>query len=102
MCWMRCDRLAKDQPAEFRLFQISEVQEVPAFNGRRSFLTLRHDNNLLGGVRTRGPAGRSVLVALAAAAAVRRKWGSTGVFNAENRVIAQGTRSLNDDHETLY
>jgi len=38
----RCDRLAKDQPAEITMFQISEVQESPAFNGRRSFLTLRH------------------------------------------------------------
>jgi hypothetical protein len=35
------DRLAKDQPAEITMFQISEVQEAPAFNGRRSFLTLR-------------------------------------------------------------
>jgi hypothetical protein len=25
------------------MFQISEVQEAPAFNGRRSFLTLRGD-----------------------------------------------------------
>jgi hypothetical protein len=32
------DRLA---PAEIAMFQISEVQESPAFNGRRSFLTLR-------------------------------------------------------------
>jgi hypothetical protein len=37
----RCDRLAKDQPAEITMFQISEVQELPAFNGRRSFLILR-------------------------------------------------------------
>ena len=35
------DRLAKNQPAEIAMFQISEVQEAPAFNGRRSFLTLR-------------------------------------------------------------
>ena len=35
------DRLAKNQPAEITMFQISEVQESPAFNGRRSFLTLR-------------------------------------------------------------
>ena len=35
------DRLAKNQPAEIPMFQISEVQEAPAFNGRRSFLTLR-------------------------------------------------------------
>ena len=35
------DRLPKNQPAEITLFQISEVQESPAFNGRRSFLTLR-------------------------------------------------------------
>jgi hypothetical protein len=35
------DRLAKDQPAEIAMFQILEVQESPAFNGRRSFLTLR-------------------------------------------------------------
>jgi hypothetical protein len=38
---MRWDRLAKDQPTEIAMFQISEVQESPAFNGRRSFLTLR-------------------------------------------------------------
>ena len=37
------DRLAKNQPAEIAMFQISEVQESPAFNGRRSFLTLRQD-----------------------------------------------------------
>jgi hypothetical protein len=35
------DRLAKNQPAEITMFQISEVQESPAFNGRRSFLALR-------------------------------------------------------------
>ena len=35
------DRLAKNQPAEIAMFQISEVQEAPAFNGRRSFLALR-------------------------------------------------------------
>jgi hypothetical protein len=35
------DRLAKNQPAETTMFQISEVQEALAFNGRRSFLTLR-------------------------------------------------------------
>ena len=35
------DRLPKNQPAEITMFQISEVQESPAFNGRRSFLTLR-------------------------------------------------------------
>jgi len=34
-------RLAKNQPAEIAMLQISEVQEAPAFNGRRSFLTLR-------------------------------------------------------------
>jgi hypothetical protein len=34
-------RLAKNQPAEIAMFQISEVQESPAFNGRLSFLTLR-------------------------------------------------------------
>jgi hypothetical protein len=33
--------LPKNQPAEIALFQISEVQEAPAFTGRRSFLTLR-------------------------------------------------------------
>jgi hypothetical protein len=32
------DRLA---PAEIAMFQISEVQESSAFNGRRRFLTLR-------------------------------------------------------------
>jgi hypothetical protein len=35
------DRLPQNQPAEITMFQISEVQESPAFNGRRSFLTLR-------------------------------------------------------------
>jgi hypothetical protein len=35
------DRLAKNQPTEITMFQISEVQESPAFNGRRSFLTTR-------------------------------------------------------------
>jgi hypothetical protein len=35
------DRLAKNQPAEITMFQISEVQVSPAFNGRLSFLTLR-------------------------------------------------------------
>ena len=35
------DKLPKNQPAEITMFQISEVQESPAFNGRRSFLTLR-------------------------------------------------------------
>jgi hypothetical protein len=35
------DRLAKDQPAEMTMFQISEVQEAPAFNRWRSFLALR-------------------------------------------------------------
>jgi hypothetical protein len=39
---MHWARLAKDQPAEITIVQISEVQESPAFNGRRSFLTLRH------------------------------------------------------------
>jgi hypothetical protein len=38
---MRCDKLAKNQRAEIAMFQILEVQEAPAFNGRRSFLTLR-------------------------------------------------------------
>ena len=36
------DKSAKDQVAEITMFQISEVQESPAFNGRRSLLTLRH------------------------------------------------------------
>jgi len=35
------DRLAKDQPAEITMFQISEVQENSASNGGRSFLALR-------------------------------------------------------------
>ena len=35
------DRLPENQPAEIAMFQISEVQESPAFNGGRSFLTLR-------------------------------------------------------------
>ena len=38
---MRWGKLAKNQPTEIAMFQISEVQEAPAFNGRRSFLTLR-------------------------------------------------------------
>jgi hypothetical protein len=38
------DRLAKNQPAEIAMFQISEVQEAPAFNGGRSFLALRVPN----------------------------------------------------------
>jgi hypothetical protein len=33
--------LPKNQPAEITMFQILEVQESPAFNDRRSFLTLR-------------------------------------------------------------
>ena len=44
---MGCDRLAKDQPAVITMFQISEVQESPAFNGRRSFLTLRASEDVL-------------------------------------------------------
>ena len=40
---MHCDRSAKDQPPEIAMFRISEVQESPAFNGRLSFLTLRHE-----------------------------------------------------------
>jgi hypothetical protein len=35
------NRLPKNQPAEIMMVQISEVQEAPAFNGRRSFLPLR-------------------------------------------------------------
>jgi hypothetical protein len=35
-------RLPKNQPAEITMFQISEVLETHAFNGRRSFLALRH------------------------------------------------------------
>ena len=31
----------QNQPAEIAMFQISEVQEAPAFNGRLSILTLR-------------------------------------------------------------
>jgi hypothetical protein len=38
------DRLA---PAEITMFQISEAQESPAFNGRRSFLTLRGCRRLI-------------------------------------------------------
>jgi len=43
------DRLAKNQPAEITMFQISEVQESPAFTGRRSFLTevSKNSNNQL-------------------------------------------------------
>jgi hypothetical protein len=40
------DRLPKNQPAEITMFQILEVQESPAFNGRRSFLTLRDESAL--------------------------------------------------------
>ena len=38
---LRRARLVKNQPAEIAMFQISEVQEAPAFNGGRSFLALR-------------------------------------------------------------
>ena len=41
------DELAKNQPAEIAMFQISEVQEAPAFNGGRSFLTLRDRRSFL-------------------------------------------------------
>ena len=34
-------RLPENQPAEIAMFQIPEVQESPAFTGRRSFLALR-------------------------------------------------------------
>ena len=37
--------LAKDQLAEITMFQISEVQESPAFDDGRSFLTLRSVNS---------------------------------------------------------
>ena len=37
---MRCDRLAKYQPAEITMFQISEVLESLALNVWRSFLPL--------------------------------------------------------------
>jgi hypothetical protein len=40
--------LAKNQRAEITVFQMSEVQESPAFSGRRSILTLR-DSPLSGG-----------------------------------------------------
>ncbi len=39
------DRLAKNQPAEIAMSQISKVQESHAFNGRQSFLTLRALND---------------------------------------------------------
>jgi hypothetical protein len=39
--WMRGDKLAKNQRAEITVFQMSEVQESPAFSGRQSILTLR-------------------------------------------------------------
>jgi len=42
------DRLAKNQPAEITMFQISEVQESPVFNGRRSFLALREAARSMG------------------------------------------------------
>ena len=42
------DKVAKNQPAEITMFQISEVQDSPAFNGRRSFLTLRGRSAALG------------------------------------------------------
>jgi len=41
------DRLAKNQPAEIAMFQLSEVQESPAFNGRRSFLALREVSEVI-------------------------------------------------------
>ena len=40
------DRLPKNQPAEIAMFQISEVQESPAFNGRRNFVSLRQMSEL--------------------------------------------------------
>ncbi len=49
------DRLAKNQPAEIAMFQISLVQESPDFNGRRSFLTLRHFNSLSAKARSCDP-----------------------------------------------
>jgi hypothetical protein len=42
-------RLLKNQPAEIAMCKISEVQEAPAFNGRRSFLTLRDDRTVAAG-----------------------------------------------------
>jgi hypothetical protein len=39
---MHWDKLPKNQPAEIAMFQISEVHEAPAFNGRRSFLVDVH------------------------------------------------------------
>ena len=42
ICWVRWARLARNQRAEITVFQMSEVQESPAFNGRRSFLTLQN------------------------------------------------------------
>jgi hypothetical protein len=42
---LRCDRLAKVQPAEIAMFQISEVQESSAFDDGRIFLTLRSVNS---------------------------------------------------------
>jgi hypothetical protein len=36
-------------PAEIAMFQISEVQESPAFNGRRRFLTLRERDREIAG-----------------------------------------------------
>jgi hypothetical protein len=43
------DNLAKNQPAEITMFQISEVHEAPAFNGRRSFLALREPEDRVPG-----------------------------------------------------
>jgi hypothetical protein len=40
------DKLPKNQPAEITMFQISEVQESPAFNGRRSFWPYGHRRSL--------------------------------------------------------
>jgi hypothetical protein len=39
--WLGEVAIGQNQPAEITIFQISEVQESPTFNGRRSFLTLR-------------------------------------------------------------
>ena len=59
---MRCDRSAKDQPPEITMFRISEVQESPVFNGRRSFLTLRRQTEASAQQVERAVADKAVTV----------------------------------------
>jgi len=67
------DRLPKNQPAEIAMFQISEVQEAPAFNGRRSFWPYGHRRSLR-------PALRSPLQPLRSSLAAGLRYGSVTDF----------------------